>query len=152
MKKKRELDAEVNLVAFISLLSVLICALLLTTIWIQIGSMDVKHSWGAAAAGESKKEPKISAKIAADGEVRISLRDVPRKTPRGLRIARFAPTGEGELDTEGLTAYLAQVKEKLPNLKTALIQPSGATSYEKIITLMDRFKEGGVVDLGVSPL
>jgi len=48
--KKEKPSTEIDLVAFISLLSVCICFLLLTTIWVQIGSMNVKQAIGGQAA------------------------------------------------------------------------------------------------------
>ena len=54
-RNKKSLDSELNLIAFISLLSVLICSLLLTAIWIQIGSMDVKQAVGGRQRERIKK-------------------------------------------------------------------------------------------------
>ncbi|MCB0394015.1 MAG: biopolymer transporter ExbD, partial [Bdellovibrionales bacterium] len=56
--KKKALDPEIDLIAFISLLSVCICFLLLTSIWVQIGSMNFKQSIGGAS-GPSQPQPQL---------------------------------------------------------------------------------------------
>src|SRR5690349_16878240 len=50
---RRSLDAEINLVPFIDLLSVCICFLLMTAVWVQIGALQVKQSHGTAGAAST---------------------------------------------------------------------------------------------------
>src|SRR3954471_3297355 len=47
--RRRGLDAEINLVPFIDLLSMCICFLLMTAVWIQLGALEVKQSQGTEA-------------------------------------------------------------------------------------------------------
>ncbi|MCY4644767.1 MAG: biopolymer transporter ExbD [Bacteriovoracales bacterium] len=151
MAKKKELDTELNLISFISLLSVLICALLLTAVWVQIGSMNVKQAVGGqAASGSSKKTPSAWAQLAPDGSVQFILKDIPRKA-KALDNRRIKGI-EGEIDMDSIEAYIEALKSAVPGLKTILIQPKAETIYDKIIRLMDGFKKGGFVDLGIVPL
>ena len=46
---KRTLVTDVNLVPFIDLLSVCICFLLITAVWVQLGVLEVKQSQGTSA-------------------------------------------------------------------------------------------------------
>ena len=39
--KKKELNAELNLTPFIDLLSTMVCFLLITAVWIEIGTVEV---------------------------------------------------------------------------------------------------------------
>src|SRR5690348_2808591 len=48
-KGKRSLDTEVNLVPFIDLLSMCICFLLMTAVWVQMQVVQVKQSKGTDA-------------------------------------------------------------------------------------------------------
>jgi biopolymer transport protein ExbD len=52
---KKPVEAELNLTSFIDLLSTCVCFLLVTAVWIQIGSMEIKQSHGTEGA-ESKKK------------------------------------------------------------------------------------------------
>ena len=149
-KKEKSLDSEVNLVAFISLLSVLICSLLLSAVWIQIGSMDVKQSVGGQANESNKKTPMLLTRFRAGGVMEIQLKDAPGAR-KNLRRVRIEPLN-GEPDFEKLDSHVKAVKAAVPGLTTVLIQPNSKTLYENIIKAMDRFKTYGVIDLGISPL
>lgn len=148
--KNRELDTEINLVAFISLLSVLICSLLLTAIWVQIGSMNVKQAVGGQSSESSKKIPTLWVTIAKNKDLKIQLEDGPRGTSK-LRRARISAL-EGEVDLQALDEHVVKLTQKIPELRTALIKPVASTLYDDIINVMDHFKKAGLVDLGVSPL
>ncbi|MCB0363894.1 MAG: biopolymer transporter ExbD [Bdellovibrionaceae bacterium] len=149
-KQKKELDFEINLIAFISLLSVLICALLLTAIWVQIGTMNVKQAVGGQSQEETTKVPAIWAKMGPNGSITFRLQDAP-KVSRKLAVKEVAGINN-EVDLDGIAAHLEAVKKAVPELRTVLIQPKGDSMYEQIITLMDHFKKVGMVDLGVAPL
>ena len=53
---KKELNADLNLTPFIDLLSTCVCFLLITAVWIEIGSVEIKQSHGT----EGKASKKIS--------------------------------------------------------------------------------------------
>lgn len=53
-KHKKHLDFEINLIPCIDLLSVCICFLLLTAVWLNIGSMNVKQAIGQTTAETEK--------------------------------------------------------------------------------------------------
>ena len=152
-KRKKELDSELNLISFVSLLSVLICSLLLTAIWIHIGSMNVKQAVGGQAADPSKKNketPSLWTQLHPDGSLKFILKDFPASAKRwdNQRI----PGIEGEVDQKSTLEYLKALKSLVPELRMALFQPQGEVLYGKIISLMDDFKQQGFVDLGVVPL
>src|SRR5207245_9184528 len=53
---KKALDAEINLVPFIDLLSCCISFLLITAVWTQLARMDVQQK-GQGAAGSTDEKP-----------------------------------------------------------------------------------------------
>ena len=128
----------------------LICSLLLTAIWVQIGTMDVKQAVGGQTATDNKKNPTMWAKLAGDGRVTFLLQDVPRKARRMNK--RSIKGTKGTVDVVALEEYVSTLKTLVPDLRTALIQPKQSAVYEEIIVLMDHFKKNGMVDLGVAPL
>ena len=149
MKKKKSLDFEVNLIPFIDLLSTCICFLLLTAVWINVASMNVKQAVGGQAADAGAKKPTVWVAMNPGGDLTLDVKDsrVPVKLTK-LSI----PGQQGKPNLELLTTTVAQLKAAEPLLNTALIQPTAASVYEDIIGLMDGFKRSGVTDLGVSPL
>src|SRR5437868_8092484 len=54
---KKPLDASLNLVPFIDLLSCCISFLLITAVWTQLARMDVSQKGQGAAGAESEKPP-----------------------------------------------------------------------------------------------
>jgi biopolymer transport protein ExbD len=140
---KKHLDFEVNLVPFIDLLSVCICFLLLTAVWLNVGSMNVKQTVGGQPAAETEKKPLLWVFMSENGDLTLEVKEAS-KMPAALRKVKVKP--------EQLDQVVNQMKAAEPALRTALIQPKAQTSYETIIELMDQFKKSGLNDLGVVPL
>jgi len=149
-RNKKDLDFELNLIPFIDLLSVCICFLLLTAVWIQIGSMDVKQAVGGQPASETTKKPTLWINLLPTGDLALDLQDSSR-VPANLRKTQLAGVA-GKPNLEQLQTWLTSMKTVEPALATALIQPKVDTAYEIIIDIMDRLKTQGVNDLGVVPL
>ena len=149
LKKKKTLDFEVNLIPFIDLLSTCICFLLLTAVWVNVASMNVKQAVGGQAADAGAKKPTMWVAMAPNGDLTLDVKDA--KVP--AKLAKFSiPGTQSKPNLELLGQAVAQLKSSEPALNTALIQPTAASVYEDIIGLMDGFKKSGVTDLGVSPL
>ncbi|MEM7646702.1 MAG: biopolymer transporter ExbD [Pseudomonadota bacterium] len=149
-KQKKVVNTEVDLVAFISLLSVCICFLLLTTIWIQIGSMNVKQAIGGQAA-TSKPKPEMWVIIEKQGGLSFQLRHAPRKITKSFGKTKIKAI-EGKPDLTELEAFLGKLTTEFSDLSMALIRPAEKTPFEDLIQIMDIFREQGIEDLGVTPL
>lgn len=150
MKHKKHLDFELNLIPFIDLLSTCICFLLITAVWMQIGSLNVKQAVGGQPASETEKKPTAWIYMEKGGGVTFDVKDSQALKPE-LRKSTV-PAKEGKLDLETVTKLALDLKSIEPSLSTALIQPKADTSYEDIINLMDTVKKAGLGDLGVVPL
>lgn len=147
---KKHLDFELNLVSFIDLLSVCICFLLITAVWLNVGSVNVKQAVGGQSQAETEKKPMMWVMLGENGDLTLDLKEAGH-VPADMRKMKLA--GEsGKFNFDGLAKILSQMKEKEPNLRTALIQPKAQTPYEDIIDLMDQFKKSGMADLGIVPL
>jgi len=149
-KHSKHLDFEINLIPCIDLLSVCICFLLLTAVWLNIGSMNVKQAVGGQSVAETEKKPVLWVLMGTDGELNLNIQDSIR-VPKNL--SKLKLTGlDGKSNTSELQKVLEQIMTVEPALKTALIQPQAQSAYEDIIDLMDAFRKKGLVDLGVAPL
>lgn len=149
-KAGKHLDFEINLIPCIDLLSVCICFLLLTAVWLSIGSMNVKQAIGGQSAAETEKKPTLWVTMAANGELNFKVQD-SNHVP--ARLANLKLSGvNGQANTTELQKALDELVSLEPNLRTALIKPQANSPYEDIIGLMDQFKRKGLVDLGVVPL
>lgn len=149
-QSKKHLDFELNLIPFIDLLSTCICFLLLTAVWLNVGSMNVKQAVGGQPAAETAKKPTLWVFLGEKGDITFEAKDA-QKLPAAMK--KFKLVGaDGKANLEQLSVQLAQMIKAEPELKTALIQPRAQTPYEDIIDLMDQFKKSGMGDLGVVPL
>lgn len=147
---KKHLDFEINLIPFIDLLSACICFLLLTAVWVQVGSMDVKQAVGGQPAGETPKKPTLWVEMGSQGDISLNVQDT-EKVPAKLRKLAVK-NADGKTDYKQLEGVVNELKTLEPELRTALIQPKADSVYEDMIALMDQFKKQGLIDLGVSPL
>ena len=147
---RKSLDFEVNLIPFIDLLSVCICFLLITAVWLNVGSMDVKQAVGGQAQEDTKKSPVVWIRMTASGDLDLDVQQ-SSLVPANLRKFRVAQQSK-QMDLAGLEKALANLKLVDPSLNTGLIQPTATTAYEEIIDVMDQLKKSGMNDLGVSPL
>lgn len=148
-RNKKSLDVELNLVPFIDLLSVCICFLLITAVWIQVGSMNTKQAVGGQAAEDTTKKPTMWVYMQDAGQLVLDVRDA--KLPANLSKIKVDGK-DGKPDFEKVAEVVSAIKTAEPALRTALIQPLAGSVYEDIIELMDQFKKTGMIDLGVSPL
>ncbi|MCB0350953.1 MAG: biopolymer transporter ExbD [Bdellovibrionales bacterium] len=149
-QKRKHLDFELNLIPFIDLLSTCICFLLLTAVWINIGSMNVKQAVGGQAQTKADKKPVLWMSLTAAGDLILDFQD-SNHVPKKYQKAKISAL-EGRPNLTELTGVLAEVRKVQPDLMTALIQPVKSVIYDDIISLMDSCKNSGLSDLGVVPL
>ncbi len=150
-QSKKHLDFELNLIPFIDLLSTCICFLLLTAVWLNVGSMNVKQAVGGQSAAETVKKPTLWVYLGDKGDISFEARDSQR-LPAPMKKFKLIGATDGKMDFVQLASQLEHMIKVEPELKTALIQPRAQTPYEDIIDLMDQFKKSGLGDLGVVPL
>ena len=148
--KKKHLDFDLILVPFIDLLSVCICFLLITAVWLNIGTMNVKQAVGGQPVAETVKKPLLWVLLGQKGQVTLEAQET-RSVPQSLRKLKLNGV-EGRLNLPELGKMISAMRAVEPNLRTALIQPQAQSSYEEIIDLMDQIKKSGLTDLGVAPL
>tara|TARA_Y100000817_G_scaffold313270_1_gene309027 strand:+ start:1773 stop:2210 length:438 start_codon:yes stop_codon:yes gene_type:complete len=143
-RRNKELSAEVSLIAFISLLSVLICSLLLTAIWTRMGTMDIKQAMGGPGkVSEKKPDPVLWAYFGKNDTIRFKMENSRVKMQQ--HQASMA-------DMETLRSVIGALVAEEKSLSTVLIKPQNKTVYEKVILLMDEFKGYGIKNLGIVPL
>jgi biopolymer transport protein ExbD len=141
--KNKHLDFEINLIPCIDLLSVCICFLLLTAVWLQVGSLNVKQAIGGQSAAETEKKSQLWVTMGDKGELVFNVKQSAKISGRNATV---------KTTVADMAKSLEALKTLDPTLKTVLIQPRQQTEYDEIITVMDEFKKSGLTDLGVVPL
>ena len=143
---RKSLDAEINLVPFIDLLSMCICFLLMTAVWVQLGTVEVKQSHGTgAAAPTSQFEMNVSFKKKDLLSLSITKRG---KSFKGFEIPR-ATFGTR------LAVILRSLDSTHPGetglISAAFITSRPDVSYGDLISVLDLLRKHQVVNLGILP-
>jgi biopolymer transport protein ExbD len=157
--RKKSLDAEVNLVPFIDLLSMCICFLLMTAVWMEVGSVNVKQMLGTDAPADSAKLSEVDVKYVSPQAIQLNLKHNGatktftvqaatneerlkqlRETVRGFAgVLAFNPS-------QDLKAQFSQ------NFSSAHITTMAGVSYGEIVSVMDVFRDVGIMNLGLVPV
>ena len=148
-QNKKSLDYELNLIPFIDLLSVCICFLLITAVWVQVGTMNTKQAVGGQSAAETEKKATLTVIFQGDGNIDLEAKDA--RLPAKLARVRV-PAVEGKINFTMLEGILTEMRASDPSLVTALFRPQAGSLYEDLIDVMDQFKKSGMRNLGVNPL
>ncbi len=145
---EKSLDFDINILPILDILSVLICFLLLTAVWVQIGTLDTRQAIGDNSVAGAKNPPSLWITVNPQGTVQLSLRDLPN-----------AKTHEEEIKATGkainwsvLEQKLQALRSKFPDLKTGVVRPEAQASYGDVIRIMDKLKQAQFEGVGLSPL
>jgi biopolymer transport protein TolR len=145
---RRNLNFELNLVPFIDVLSTCICFLLITAVFMQLGTMNVRQAIGDGAKAQTKEEPALWLRLHENGSLQVSVKNV-----KASPASEFTVPSQGQgPDWNRLSQSLATVKHTYPKLAIALVLPTAQTRYEDVIQAMDRIKKGEFQQVGIAPL
>lgn len=149
-RKHKEMSFEINLLPMIDILSVCICFLLFSTVWIHIGTFNTRQALGTDGAETAKNPPSLWVTFKDNGVVEATLKDVTN-VPKNLTHMSFSQRN-GHVDTDSLEQFAAQLKTQVPTLDMALIMPQATSPYEDVIAVMDSLRKKDVKQIGISPL
>lgn len=158
--RRKSLDAELNLVPFIDLLSMCICFLLMTAVWMEVSGVNVKQLVGTEASPTPSSSFEMDIHYRGLKTLEINLKRAGQK-PQALRV-------EGETNE----IRLIQLREKLNHFALALKLPEtlnvksrlqqnvamarvttqAGVSYGEIVSIMDTLRDLGIVSLGLVPV
>jgi biopolymer transport protein ExbD len=144
-QSKKNLNVELNLLPVFDVLSVCICFLLMTVVWIEIRSLETKQAIGSQSSLESTKSSSVWLTIDDKNNLLVVL-----KSANGKETNSIVPMKNGVIDFDGakLTLNSAAAKKFL----AAHILPAKTTKYDQVIKLMDLAKQAGIQDIGLSPI
>jgi biopolymer transport protein ExbD len=147
--RKKSMNFELNLVPFIDVLSTCICFLLVTAVFINLGSFHVSQAVGSAKVNDNEK-PKgsVTVSFGGQGDVRFETKDVP-----GSKASMTTIKGEGgkvnfKRTEEWIQAFASQNVE----VKTVLLMPNPYSKYDDLIQMMSQFKKSQMDQIGIAPL
>lgn len=129
---KKALDAELNLVPFIDLLSCCISFLLITAVWTQIAGLQVASS-GGPPDQQQKQENTIDVKLLLT-EKGYSL----TMAGAAIEIPKVnSKEGTPGFDRKTLSEKLKTLRSSLPDQSAITVQPEDAVAYEDLVSTVD---------------
>jgi biopolymer transport protein TolR len=142
---KKDLNVELNLLPVFDILSVCICFLLMTVVWVEVRSLETKQAIGGQSLDET--DPRASLWVSVDEKNNIT---VTIKKPKTADKSSTLAAKDGQIDWMKAKSYLlATTSQKIEN---AHVLPTKTTKYDQVIRLMDLLKQNGIKDVGLSPI
>lgn len=154
--RKKSLDADINLVPFIDLLSMCICFLLMTAVWIQVGSLQVKQSHGTDAAPSTKESLEMAVRMTRANGAEVTL-----KKSTGAVQKKVAVSGSSEADFharlgDAVTAMIKPVSAAgvigaTLNVQSAMVRTHPDVPYSEMVAVLDVLRKNQIVNIGIDP-
>lgn len=143
---KKSLDAELNLVPFIDLLSCCISFLLITAVWTQISGLQVASSGGPP--DQQKQESTIDVKLLLTGKgYSLTMAGAQIEIPK-----INGKDGTPSYDRKTLDEKLKTLKASLPDQSAITVQPEDAVAYSDLVETVDSCMGQQLRNVTVAPM
>lgn len=142
---KKPLDAPINLVPFIDLLSCCISFLLITAVWTQLARMNVNQKGQGQSGNPEDKppEPTVNLTLYIDKDSYTFSKSTGESTPIPKKDA-------DEYDYTKLADVLKEAKTAYPDKTDIAVKADDAVTYQKIIRTMDVVLSSKFPDIALS--
>jgi biopolymer transport protein TolR len=144
---KKDLDAQLILTPFIDLLSTCVCFLLVTAVWIQIGTVEVKQSHGTDAAPDKKDTFDMDLVFKDPKEMRLNLKKNGKQI-KAIDIKSDSNDGMLTKLNDAIVSQVLNAKEKIV-IATATVTPRSTVDYGQLISTLDVLRKNQIVNIGV---
>lgn len=154
---KKDLNFELNLLPVFDILSVCICFLLMTVVWVEIRSLETKQVIGSQGLAETETRESLWISLDQENNLTLNLQS-PKKLQDGTsslsastsRKSYSLMAAKGQIDWNKVSLYLKSIANN--KIEIAQLLPTKKTKYDEIIKLMDLLKQNGFKDIGLSPI
>lgn len=147
---KRSLDAEINLVPFIDLLSMCICFLLMTAVWTQLASLQVKQANGTEGAASAAHSLDLDLKFTSPSTVELTIKG-GAKALQSIQV-RGADSAALLTSLDGQVRALKESLKAQGEITAVMITPKMGVDYGTLVSVMDVLRKNQLVNLGVVPV
>jgi biopolymer transport protein ExbD len=147
-RKKKALDAVINVVPAIDLLSCCISFLLFTAVWTQISRLQVQSmgAGGPAPTAEQQKQLQITLSLTEKGLVLLTSTGASIDMPSVGR----SPEGAPIYDIKALAARLKQIKTEYPDQSAITVAAEDAVLYADLVKVIDTCIGAGLAAVAVT--
>ena len=144
-KNRREQNStpDIDLMPVISVLAVCLSFLLLTAVWVQIGSFDLNQALGTESSKE-KSEDQMTLWVEFQNDQRVKFEIKVGQKTKGRWISQ---NGVQEIDR-----IASSYKSQNPDLNIAVVLPAPQSKYQDLVTVMDALRKNQITEIGIAPL
>lgn len=146
--QKRSIEFELNLTSFIDLLSTCTCFLLVTAVWVQVGSVEIKQSHGTEAADTKKESLDLDVVYKDPSQLTVNLKK------NGKQFKSIPVAGKtheemiNKLNSIISTDVLGSSAKKV-EIGVATITPRSTVNYGQLVSTLDVLRKNKIVNIGV---
>lgn len=148
--RKKNMNFELNLIPFIDVLSTCICFLLVTAVFVNLGSIHVSQAVGSEKNKEQVKTGSVIVSFGSSGDVRFEAKDV-KGFAADLSLVTIKGQG-GKINYPKTEEWIKAFTSRFTNVKTVLMMPNPTSKYDDLIQLMAQFKANSMDQIGIAPL
>ena len=143
---KKSLNANLNLVPYIDLLTCMVAFLLITAVWTQLARLQTQQKGQGQAGEETPPELQVKVVILVNQEG-FNLVVGPEQTP--------IPKKGADYDFERLAAELKKAKDTHPDKNDAQVASEDTIKFDTLVRAMDtamqqRFPDISLIDSGAA--
>lgn len=144
---RRSLDFDLNLTSFIDLLSTITCFLLISAVWVQIGTMEIKQSHGTDVAAAPKEALDLDMVFKGPSEIKLNL----KKNGKALKSLEVKSASYEEMLIKLNETIKTQVlgPSKSIAIGTATLTPKAGVNYGQMVGALDVLRKNKIVNIGV---
>jgi len=146
--QKRSIEFELNLTSFIDLLSTCTCFLLVTAVWVQVGSVEIKQSHGTDAAETKKESLDLDVVYKDSTQLTVNLKK------NGKQFKSISVVGKNHEDLIAklgpvITSDVLENNAKKVEIGVATITPRSTVNYGQLVSTLDVLRKNKIVNIGV---
>lgn len=144
MSKVVDPNFEVNLLPVISVLAVCIAFLLLTAVWIPIGTLDVKQAIGESS--DNKGQPsRFEIFMPQENQYVITVEK------SGAKV-RTVKVNDSSKNNKQFSQAIESLRQQYPDINMAFVTPSSTTDYQNIVRLLETLNKLELKEIGIVPV
>jgi biopolymer transport protein TolR len=144
--RRKSLDAEINLVPFIDLLSMCICFLLMTAVWTQTASFQIKQSAGTNGPVATSETQDWEIVWNSKESLKITI------TQKGHKVASQTLSARSKDELKSVFAKFVESRKSASAQSTVLMTPHVSVNYGEMMSFLDELKSRGFSNLGLVPV
>lgn len=144
---KKSLDAPINLVPYIDLMTTMITFLMMAAVWTKIAALEVEGASGGPPPDE-KEEPKPD----APKTIIVLITDRAVKISEEGGAASELPSGPEGYDFKAVTDSLDGLKKARPDRKAVKMQIEDGVKYSDVVKIVDIARGLELTGITMSPV